>query len=126
MTKEDRELQAIYNLMAHRFPADVSEKIVRNIWEEVVEGRGDLWDGIGEDKKECIRGKLATCDQKLMPAFLVHFQTLNLRRAHKRFSFRNFSIGNGFLTGARDLFSNLPSAIFLFKSVAGVNVSTSP
>lgn len=58
VTKEDRELQAIYNLMAHRFPADVSEKIVRNIWEEVVEGRGDLWHGIGEDKKECIRGKL--------------------------------------------------------------------
>lgn len=58
VTKEDRELQAIYNLMAHRFPADVSEKIVRNIWEEVVEGRGDLWNGIGEDKKECIRGEL--------------------------------------------------------------------
>lgn len=59
VTKEDdRELQAIYDLMAHRFPADVSEKIVRNIWEEVVEGRGDLWNGIGEDKKECIRGKL--------------------------------------------------------------------
>lgn len=52
----------------------------------------------------------------------MHFQTLCLRRAHKRFSFRNFSLGNGFLTGARDLFSNLPSAIFLFKAVAGVNV----
>lgn len=58
-----------------------------------------------------------------MAAFLVHFQTLCLRRAHKRFSFRNFSLGNGFLTGARDQFSNLPSAIFLFKAVAGVNVS---
>lgn len=58
----------------------------------------------------------------LTTAFLVHFQTLCLRRAHKRFSFRNFSLGNGFLTGARDLFSNLSSAIFLFKAVAGVNV----
>lgn len=57
-TKEDRELQAIYNLMAYRFPADVSEKTVRGLWEEVVEGRGELWDGIGEDKKECIRGQL--------------------------------------------------------------------
>lgn len=56
-------------------------------------------------------------------AFLVHFQTLSLRRAHKRFSFRNFSLGNGFLTGARDLFGSLPSAIFLFKSIAGVDPS---
>lgn len=64
--------------------------------------------------------------QANLAAFLVHFQALNLRRAHKRFSFRNFSIGNGFLTGARDLFSNLPSAIFLFKAVAGVNVGSSP
>jgi hypothetical protein len=23
---------------------------------EIVEGRSDLWQGIGEDKKECIRG----------------------------------------------------------------------
>ena len=53
-------------------------------------------------------------------AFLVQFQTLCLRRAHKQFSFRNFSIGNGFLTGARDFFGSLPSAIFLFKAVAGV------
>lgn len=51
----------------------------------------------------------------------MHFQTLCLRRAHKRFSFRNFSLGNGFLTGARDLFGSLPSAIFLFKSIARVN-----
>lgn len=29
-------------------------------------------------------------------------------------------MGNGFLTGARDLFGSLPSAIFLFKSIAGV------
>ena len=54
-------------------------------------------------------------------AFLVQFQTLCLRRAHKQFSFRNFSIGNGFLTGARDFFGSLPSAIFLFKAVAGVD-----
>ncbi|WOO77426.1 putative protein [Vanrija pseudolonga] len=108
-SEADVERRAIYNLMAHRFPADAPESVVRERWEEIVEGRGELWNGVGEDKKECIR------------AFLVHFQTLCLRRAHKRFSFRNFSLGNGFLTGARDLFSNLPSAIFLFKSVGGVN-----
>ncbi|WWC88702.1 uncharacterized protein L201_003615 [Kwoniella dendrophila CBS 6074] len=108
-TKDDTERIAIYNLFAYRFPAEAAEKEVRELWHEIVEGRSDLWDGIGEDKKECIR------------AFLVHFQTLCLKRAHKRFSFRNFSLGNGFLTGARDLFGSLPSAIFLFKSIAGVN-----
>ncbi|WVW84640.1 hypothetical protein I302_106674 [Kwoniella bestiolae CBS 10118] len=107
--KDDIERLAIYNLLAYRFPSDAPEKDVRELWHEIVEGRSELWDGIGEDKKECIR------------AFLVHFQTLCLKRAHKRFSFRNFSLGNGFLTGARDLFGSLPSAIFLFKSIAGVN-----
>ncbi|KAK6908210.1 hypothetical protein I203_102211 [Kwoniella mangroviensis CBS 8507] len=107
--KDDVERLAIYNLLAYRFPSDAPEKDVRELWHEIVEGRSELWDGIGEDKKECIR------------AFLVHFQTLCLKRAHKRFSFRNFSLGNGFLTGARDLFGSLPSAIFLFKSIAGVN-----
>jgi hypothetical protein len=26
---------------------------------EIVEGRSELWEGIGEDKKECIRGECA-------------------------------------------------------------------
>ncbi len=56
-TKEERERLAIYNLMSYRFPAEVAEKVVKEIWSEVVEGRGDLWQGIGEDKKECIRGE---------------------------------------------------------------------
>lgn len=55
---------------------------------------------------------------------MVHFNALTLKRAHKRFSFRNFSLGNGFLTGARDMFGSLPSAIFLFKSVASVAPDT--
>ncbi|WVQ73227.1 hypothetical protein IAR50_002793 [Cryptococcus sp. DSM 104548] len=107
-SKTDKERAAIYNLMAFRFPSEAEEKAVRDMWMEIVEGKSTLWDGIGEDKKECIR------------AFLVHFETQCLKRAHKRFSFRNFSLGNGFLTGARDLFGSLPSAIFLFKSIAGV------
>lgn len=119
-SKEDKERRAIYKLMAHRFPPDVSEQIARERWAEIVEGRGALWRDIGPDKRECIRGTGIVVSLTL--AFLVHFQTLCLRRAHKRFSFRNFSLGNGFLTGARDLFSNLSSAIFLFKAVAGVNV----
>ena len=106
---DESERAAIHALMAYRFPANAPERQVRDLWSEIVEGRSALWAGIGEDKKECIR------------SFLVHFQTLCLRRAHKRFSFRNFSLGNGFLTGARDLFGSLPSAIFLFKSIAGVD-----
>ncbi|OWZ57723.1 hypothetical protein C368_00891 [Cryptococcus neoformans 125.91] len=108
ISKEDKERAAIYQLMAYRFPSDAPEKVVRDMWMDIVEGRSHLWSGIGEDKKECIR------------AFFVHFETQCLKRAHKRFSFRNFSLGNGFLTGARDLFGSLPSAIFLFKSIAGV------
>jgi hypothetical protein len=42
--------------MAYRFPSVAAEKVVREIWMEIVEGRSDLWQGIGEDKKECIRG----------------------------------------------------------------------
>ncbi|KGB74917.2 hypothetical protein CNBG_0755 [Cryptococcus deuterogattii R265] len=108
LTKEEKERAAIYQLMAYRFPSDAPEKVVRDMWMDIVEGKSHLWNGIGEDKKECIR------------AFFVHFETQCLKRAHKRFSFRNFSLGNGFLTGARDLFGSLPSAIFLFKSIAEV------
>lgn len=42
--------------MAHRFPANAAEKIAREGWEEIVEGRSALWTDIGEDKRECIRG----------------------------------------------------------------------
>lgn len=55
-SEADVERRAIYNLMAHRFPADAPESVVRERWEEIVEGRGELWNGVGEDKKECIRG----------------------------------------------------------------------
>lgn len=128
-SRSDVERAAIYNLMAYRFPSDSPERIGRDLWLEIVEGRSELWDGIGEDKKECLRGEQTGrrySRQRAilkLAAFFVHFQTLALKRAHKRFSFRNFSLGNGFLTGARDLFGSLPSAIFLFKSIAGVDAS---
>ena len=57
-TGDEKERKAIYNLMAYRFPVDVAEKVVRDIWMDIVEGRSELWEGIGEDKKECIRGTL--------------------------------------------------------------------
>lgn len=58
LSPEEEEITAIHELMAYRFPADASEKHVKEIWGEIVEGRSSLWDGIGEDKKECIRGRL--------------------------------------------------------------------
>lgn len=56
-SKDDRERRAIYNLMAHRFAPDIPEKVGRDQWEEIVEGRGPLWHGVADDKKECIRGE---------------------------------------------------------------------
>ena len=56
-TEDEKERQAIYNLMAYRFPAESPENEVRDTWHEIVEGHSPLWNGIGEDKKECIRGK---------------------------------------------------------------------
>lgn len=55
-TRDEKERMAIYNLMAYRFPSDAPERVVRDLWMEIVEGRSGLWDGIGQDKKECIRG----------------------------------------------------------------------
>ena len=43
--------------ISYRFPDDASEKVVREIWGEIVEGRSSLWRDIGDDKKECIRGR---------------------------------------------------------------------
>jgi len=51
--------------MAFRFPAEASETVVRELWMEIVEGRSQLWTGIGEDKKECIRGEFRPAEQRI-------------------------------------------------------------
>lgn len=89
---------------------------------DLVEGRSALWRDIPEDRKECIRGGPFALDWTVphsfvSSAFFVHFNTLILRRAHKRFSFRNCSVGNCFLAAARDMLGGLPGAIFMFKAV---------
>ncbi|KAI8606125.1 hypothetical protein EDD21DRAFT_288082, partial [Dissophora ornata] len=71
-----------------------------------------LWMHIPSDKKEVIRG------------FLIYIQSEILKRAHKRFSFANGSIGNFFLTGARMFFGSLESAIFLFAAITGITEPT--
>lgn len=98
-------LKAIHNLLSHRFPTNLTEKAAREQWADVVEGRSSLWKGIPIDRRECLR------------SFLAHFQSLVVKRANKKLSFRNFCIGNGFLAGARDMLGGLPSAIFMFQAL---------
>jgi 2-phospho-L-lactate transferase/gluconeogenesis factor (CofD/UPF0052 family) len=71
-----------------------------------------LWEDISIEKKETIRG------------FLVNFNFEILKRAHKHFNFRNGSIGNFFLTGARLFFGSLEAAIFLFSSITAIREPT--
>jgi hypothetical protein len=56
-TRGELEQEAIYNLFSYRFPVDAPERVVKDLWMDIVEGKSSLWSGIGEDKKECIRGK---------------------------------------------------------------------
>jgi 2-phospho-L-lactate transferase/gluconeogenesis factor (CofD/UPF0052 family) len=55
---------------------------------------------------------------------LVLFNFEILKRAHKHFNFRNGSIGNFFLTGARLFFGSLEAAIFLFSSITAIREPT--
>ncbi|CAG8714972.1 15540_t:CDS:2, partial [Cetraspora pellucida] len=110
--KEDHEKAAIKNLLSYRLPAEGNETSIKNEWLEVVEGTHRLWRNISSEIKGTIRG------------FLVHFQTEILRTAHKKFDFRNGSIGNFFLTGARLFCGSLESAIFLFAAITGISELT--
>ncbi|KAL1678701.1 hypothetical protein EV122DRAFT_211386 [Schizophyllum commune] len=105
-------LDAIRNLLSYRLPTTLTEREARDQWRDIVEGSSDLWNGIPGDRKETIRG------------FLVYFESELLRRAQKKFSFVNGSIGNYFLAAAQNFFRSLPSAIFLFSSIT--NSSASP
>lgn len=99
--------EAIRRLLSHRFSVDLTEQQAKEEWRDLVEGRSPLWKGIPPDRKETIRG------------FLVYFEGELLRRAHKRFSFRNGSVGNYFLTAVHLFLRSVPSAIFLFSSITG-------
>ncbi|KAG8978838.1 hypothetical protein FRB93_010606 [Tulasnella sp. JGI-2019a] len=99
--------EAIRGLLSHRLSVNHTENTAREEWRDIVEGRSPLWKGIPLDRKETIR------------RFLVYFENEVLRRAQKRFSFRNGSVGNYFLTAAYLFFRSVPSAIFLFSSITG-------
>ncbi|KAG0035139.1 hypothetical protein BGZ82_005393 [Podila clonocystis] len=103
---------AIQELLGYRLPGHGDENAIKNEWVEIVEGSHRLWQHIPSEKKEVIRG------------FLIYIQSEILKRAHKRFSFANGSIGNFFLTGARMFFGSLESAIFLFAAITGITQPT--
>ncbi|RPD70798.1 UPF0052-domain-containing protein [Lentinus tigrinus ALCF2SS1-7] len=107
-------LDAIRNLLAYRLPGNCTEREARDEWRDIVEGRSRLWTGIPNDRKEMIR------------AFLVHFESEILSRAHKNFSFVNGSIGNYFLSAAQAFCRSLPSAIFLFSSITNSQANILP
>ncbi|KAF9163292.1 hypothetical protein DFQ26_002748 [Actinomortierella ambigua] len=104
--------KAIQELLGYRLPGHGDENASKNEWVEIVEGSHRLWRHIPSEKKEVIRG------------FLIFVQSEILKRAHKRFSFANGSIGNLFLTGARMFFGSLESAVFLFAAITGVKEPT--
>lgn len=113
-TSPTSPLYAIRTLLAHRVPPALSEDEARAQWREIVEGHSSLWHDIPADRKEMIRG------------FLVYFEGEVLKRADKKFSFRNGSVGNYFLAGAQLFFRSLPSAIFLFSSMTSSQASILP
>ncbi|KAI8339737.1 hypothetical protein BC941DRAFT_421282 [Chlamydoabsidia padenii] len=106
--KDALERMAIKELMSYRLPCHGDEHKVRDEWSLIVEGRHRLWHQISIEKKETIRG------------FLVAFNSEIMKRAHKHFNFRNGSIGNFFLTGARLFFGSLEAAIFLFSAITAI------
>ncbi|KAF7721944.1 hypothetical protein EC973_003905 [Apophysomyces ossiformis] len=106
------ERMAMKDLLSYRLPADASEEEVKDEWAAIVEGRHKLWNDIPIEKKEAIRG------------FLASFNFEILKRAHKRFNFCNGSIGNFFLTGARLFFGSLEAALFLFSAITGISEPT--
>ncbi|KAG0306220.1 hypothetical protein BGZ98_002774 [Dissophora globulifera] len=108
----DVSRKAIQELLGYRLPGHGDANAIKNEWVEIVEGSHRLWMHIPSEKKEVIRG------------FLIYIQSEILKRAHKRFSFANGSIGNFFLTGARMFFGSLESAIFLFAAITGVTEPT--
>ncbi|KAF5312620.1 hypothetical protein D9619_003063 [Psilocybe cf. subviscida] len=107
-------LDAIRRLLEHRLSPKSSAREAHDEWRDIVEGRSKLWKGIPSDRKETIRG------------FLVYFESELLKRAHKKFDFRNGSIGNYFLAAAQGFFRSLPSAIFLFSSITNSQANILP
>ncbi|ODQ50056.1 UPF0052-domain-containing protein [Saitoella complicata NRRL Y-17804] len=106
---------AVRVLMSYRLP-EADKDRARMEWNELVEGRHALWNGVPSEKRELIRSFFSVVGSEI---------SKRSRPPHNTFDFRNGSIGNLFLTGARLFFGSLESAIFLFASICGVAPYTS-
>lgn len=106
---EDEGRRAVKQLLNYRLPGDAVKAKLE--WDEMVEGTHELWKQISSEKKELIR------------SFFIFLHAEIVKRARpptSTFNFHSASIGNLFLTGARIFFGSFESAIYLFRSVAGV------
>jgi hypothetical protein len=52
-------VQAVHDLFAQRFPATCTERQVKEMWGDIIEGKSELWAGIPEDRREAMRGELS-------------------------------------------------------------------
>lgn len=62
-------IQAVHDLFAQRFPATGTEREVKEMWGDSIEGTSGLWTGIPEDRREAIRGafRLDECPFSNLP-----------------------------------------------------------
>mmetsp|Transcript_24770 Transcript_24770/g.97915 ORF Transcript_24770/g.97915 Transcript_24770/m.97915 type:complete len:222 (-) Transcript_24770:2611-3276(-) len=87
----DSETLAVKEILGHRLCSD-SLQAAEDEWYSVLDGSHTLWTSVAKPYRETIL------------AFLGHFR-IQLR--DKQFDFRNGSVGNFFLSGARCFFNSL-------------------
>ena len=69
--------QAVHDLFAHRFPKDCSERQAREMWADLVEGKGPLWRDVPADRRECIRCEWSS-DQRRVSWCMISYRLLSL------------------------------------------------
>lgn len=134
---EDAELTAIKNILNYRLPPNNKEARIE--WLSIIEGTHYLWKGVRNEvsphvpKKQSITLsvlQVSSEKRELLRSFfiLLNLELLKRQRPRSSFNFQSASIGNLFLTGARIFFGSFESAIYLFRSIAGIpeNVQVIP
>ncbi|KAJ8906805.1 hypothetical protein NDN08_003291 [Rhodosorus marinus] len=97
----DTETLAVREILGHRLSSD-SQQTAEDEWHSVLDGSHKLWTAVAKPYRETIL------------AFLEHFR-FQLR--DKQFDFRNGSVGNFFLSGARCFFKSLEAATLILSRV---------
>lgn len=105
------EARAVKKLLEYRLSSeDYQEAAVE--WQKFLEDTHPLLSTISSAYRGLIR------------CFLCMFERVRLQRISCRFDLRNGSIGNFFFTGARIVLGSLETAIFVYRSVAGIPLET--